>query len=158
MPMMGQSVVRSIGSSQIFGRCILNVAFPFSAVSENASGGAEQVVARLDRAIVESGGTSLVIAREDSFVNGRLIPLSTARGRITSEMQDDVWGEVREKIERALYEEPVDLIHFHGSDFHQYLPETVVTKLITLHLQPCRYHEEVFKTALSKNAILHCVS
>jgi hypothetical protein len=156
--MMADSVVRSFGGPQILGRCILNVAFPFSAVSDEAPGGTEQVVATLDHAIVESGGRSLVVGREDSSVSGVLIPVSMACGRITPETQEIIWSQVRDNIVRTLYEEPIDLIHFHGSDFHRYLPETVVPKLITLHLPPDRYPEEVFKTALRKNAFLHCVS
>jgi hypothetical protein len=158
MAMSPDSVVSSFSGPQIFGRCILNVASPFFGVSDDATDGAEQVIARLDHAIVESGGKSLVIACENSRVSGMLIPVSTARGRLTPEIQDRIWTEVRENMERTLYAEPVDLIHFHGGDFHRYFPETVVPKLITLHRAPNSYPKEVFSTALRKNAFLHCVS
>ena len=52
---------------------LLSVAYPFAPVSGDASGGSEQVLAHLDRALVEAGSQSLVIAPEGSKVTGELI-------------------------------------------------------------------------------------
>jgi len=41
---------------------ILNIAFPFAPTSMDSVGGAEQVLAELDRALVAEGHTSLVVA------------------------------------------------------------------------------------------------
>lgn len=148
---MTDLVVGSFCGSHILGRCILNVAFPLSAVSDDAIGPAEQLVLRLDHAIVESGGVSIVMAREDSCVNGSLIPVSFGP-------TSNIWREIREKIERALYEEPIDLIHFHGVDFYHYFPKTEIPTLITLHLPPSHYPRQIFSAPRYKNAFLHCVS
>jgi hypothetical protein len=148
---------RSLGTPQILGRCILNVAFPFSAVHHNANGDAEQLVAKLDEAISESGGKSLVIAREDSCVTGELIPIPSTHGRVSAQHEADIWTEVRDAIERTSYEESVDLIHFHGIDFHRYMSESAIPKLVTLHQRAGLYPKEVFRHARAQNAFLHCV-
>ncbi|MGZ5543603.1 MAG: glycosyltransferase [Limisphaerales bacterium] len=154
--MTGQSV--SLGGSHIFGKCILNVAFPFAPVSQDAVGGAEQILARIERGLVDAGGDSLVIANEDSEVHGALIPLPTVKGPITPEKQQLVWNECRRSIEEAVRDYDVDLIHFHGIDFHQYLPNVRVPKLATLHLPPTWYPADIFARARRQNALLHCVS
>jgi hypothetical protein len=52
---------------------ILNVAFPFAPVSTDAVGGAEQILARLDAALVDSGHESYVIACDGSNTAGHLL-------------------------------------------------------------------------------------
>jgi glycosyltransferase involved in cell wall biosynthesis len=63
----------------------------------------------------------------------------------------------RRKIEEALARWPVDLIHMHGVDFYEYLPETDLPVLVTLHLPLSFYPEQVLRD-LPRNIHLHCVS
>jgi glycosyltransferase involved in cell wall biosynthesis len=156
--MTGQFSAGFFGRSQIFGKTILNVAFPFNAVSENAVGGAEQVVARLDKAIVENGGTSLVVATADSDVCGTLLPIPAMRGPITPEKENAIWRECRSRIAEAVREHNVDLVHLHGIDFHRYWLDIFIPQLVTLHLPVSWYPREIFKAARGKNTLLHCVS
>lgn len=147
-----------VGGSQMAGKCILNVAFPFAAVSEDAVGGAEQVLARIERGIVDAGGNSIVVATEDSRVHGALIPVPTIKGAITPEKQQWIWRECNEAIRRAVRDYNVDLIHFHGVDFHRYLPDVPIPKMVTLHLPTSWYPAHVFSAPRRNNALLHCVS
>lgn len=148
----------SDGGSQLSGKSILNVAFPFAAVSEDAVGGAEQVLARIEHGLVEAGGNSLVIATEDSRVHGTLIPVPTIKGAITPEKQQPIWRQCAEAIRQTVREHDVDLIHFHGIDFHRYLPDLPLPKLVTLHLPTSWYPVEIFSAPRRKNVLLHCVS
>jgi glycosyltransferase involved in cell wall biosynthesis len=47
-------------------------------------------------------------------------------------------------IERVLRGFPIKLIHFHGLDFHSYLPRAPVPKLATLHLPLGWYSSSIF--------------
>jgi hypothetical protein len=40
---------------------------------------------------------------------------------------------------------PIDLIHMHGADFHEYLPDAGVPVLVTLHLPVEQYPEAIFR-------------
>lgn len=148
----------SVGGSQISGKCVLNVAFPFAAVSEDAVGGAEQILARVERGLVEAGGRSVVVATEDSRVHGTLVPVPIVKGAITPEKQERIWRECAEAIGQAVRDYDVDLIHFHGIDFYRYLPDLPLPKLVTLHLPPSWYPAEIFSMPRRINVFLHCVS
>ena len=52
---------------------VLSVAFPFAPVRPEVAGGAEQILLALDRALVDGGHRSIVIAAENSLVAGELI-------------------------------------------------------------------------------------
>ena len=47
-------------------RTILSVAFPFARVSDTTTGGAEQILKVLDKAITDSGNRSVVLAQKGS--------------------------------------------------------------------------------------------
>ena len=113
---------------------ILSVAFPFAPVGTNAVGGAEQVLAQLDDALVRAGHRSLVVACDGSKVAGTLIPIPTSRGLIDDDARTAAHAQVRDAIRRTLDREPVDLIHLHGLDFTAYLPPPGTPALATLHL------------------------
>src|SRR5690349_13606434 len=51
---------------------VLQVAYPFAPVTSDAVGGAEQIVAALDRALTVGGHRSLVVACAGSRVRGEL--------------------------------------------------------------------------------------
>ena len=65
---------------------VLSVAYPLAPVGPDAVGGAEQVLAQLDKALVERGHRSLVVACEGSRTAGKLI----ATPRWDGPLQDEV--------------------------------------------------------------------
>lgn len=99
---------------------VLSVAYPLFPVGPDSAGGAEQILYLLDREIVRSGRRSLVVAKPDSSISGELVP----------------------SIEEALRENSIDLIHFHGLDFNDHVPETNVRMLATMHLPLAWYPQE----------------
>jgi glycosyltransferase involved in cell wall biosynthesis len=138
---------------------ILHVAYAFAAVRADASGGAEQVLGWLDRALVRSGHRSLVIAREDSSVAGDLIGVPPVDGSLESWT---TWHRAHEHhraaIARTLREFDVDLVHMHGLNFNHYLPrDPEVPVLVTLHLPPSWYGPTKLAPARPRT-FLNCVS
>lgn len=113
---------------------ILSVAYPSAPVGFDTPGGAEQVVAMLDRAIVRAGHRSIVQARQDSTVEG-ILHTGTA--------------------DQALSRFPIDVVHMHGVDFHRHLPRTSRPVLVTLHLPREFYPAEMPRLP---NLLYHCVS
>src|SRR5690242_20512452 len=101
---------------------ILNVAYPFAPVGPDAIGGAEQVVSHLDRALVESGHRSLVVAAEGSQISGTLLPVALHRGAIDDAARARAWRRHRAAIAAALATTEVDVVHLHGIDFPAYIP------------------------------------
>ncbi len=57
---------------------VLSVAYPLAPVGPDAVGGAEQVLAMLDAALVAAGHRSLVVACAGSAAAGRLLPIPAA--------------------------------------------------------------------------------
>jgi glycosyltransferase involved in cell wall biosynthesis len=79
-------------------------------------------------------------------------------GPITEQQRQRTWDAHRRNIERALASHPVDLVHMHGIDFHEYLPSpAAVPVLVTLHLPPSWYPPQVFDGS-RPDVHLHCVS
>lgn len=136
---------------------VLSVAYPLTRVGEDAAGGSEQILTLIDRALTQAGHQSFVIAAEGSSVHGTLIPSPVARGKIDEREQR--WGrKIHQRlIQDALSTYPVDLIHMHSLDFHQYLPDTDLPILATLHLPPDWYPASIFRSS-RKNLHLNCVS
>ena len=98
---------------------ILSVAYPLAPVSLNSVGGAEQVLAMVERAIVAAGHQSVVVAMEGSMVAGRLCAVQRCEGALDESAKRRAQASVRDAIAAA---GPVDLIHMHGIDFLEYLP------------------------------------
>ncbi len=122
---------------------VLQVAFPFAPVSPDTAGGAEQVLAAIDRRLVASGHRSVVIACEGSAVSGRLAPIPRFAGAaIEQEDRARAHAAIRAAMQRVLCEEAVDVVHLHGIDFAAYLPPGDVPILVTLHLPPEWYPRE----------------
>ena len=136
---------------------ILNVAYPFAPVRHDTAGGAEQVVAMLDRALVRAGHQSLVIACEGSGVCGRLLPGPDTTGILDRAMQEQVRRTYRELIGNSVERCHPDLVHLHGIDFLEYLPAAGVPVLATLHLPPSWYVPAVFSIDRPRTW-LNCVS
>jgi glycosyltransferase involved in cell wall biosynthesis len=118
---------------------VLSVAYPLAPVTADPAGGAEQVLAQLDRALVAAGHRSIVIASAGSSVAGELVAIPAHDGEITDAVREDVQAAVRAAIAEALAREPVDIVHLHGLDFASYLPAAGPPVVVTLHL-PLDWH------------------
>ena len=137
---------------------VLSVAYPFAPVGPDAVGGAEQVLSQLDAALEAAGHRSIVVASEGSTTAGRLIATGAVAGAITRAQRELTWAEHRRHVALALASHAVDLFHMHGVDFVEYLPPaSAVPVLVTLHLPPAWYAQEVFD-GMPANVHLQCVS
>jgi glycosyltransferase involved in cell wall biosynthesis len=98
-----------------------------------------------------------VIAADGSHVRGTLIPSPTADGLLDSGVRK--WGQEvhRRLLRETLSRYPVDLVHMHSLDFHQYLPPAGTPTLATLHLPPHWYPDRIFRLR-RKQFYLNCVS
>ena len=136
---------------------VLSVAFPFAPVGHDAVGGAEQVLAQLDAALVRAGHVSVVVACQGSSPAGTLVATRRTTGAITESVRRRAHAAHRGAIERALRRWPIDVVHMHGLDFHDYLPPAGPPVLVTLHLPLDRYPPN-FSRPQRPNTFLHCVS
>jgi glycosyltransferase involved in cell wall biosynthesis len=118
---------------------ILNVSYPLATVTDDAAGGAEQVLAMLDQAIVRNGHRSLVIAPNGSKCQGRLIATEKVSGVLDDSAKRLARLLHREAIRKTLLNFDVDLVHLHGIDFPEYFPDADLPKVVTLHL-PCEWY------------------
>lgn len=114
---------------------VLSVAYPLAPVTADPPGGAEQVLAQLDRAVTAAGHRSLVIAPAGSHVAGELIPLPP----VPATIGDAERAAAQAAARAALAATRADLIHLHGLDFADYLPPSGPTVLATLHMPPAWY-------------------
>ncbi|HKO18523.1 MAG TPA: hypothetical protein VJU82_06520, partial [Acidobacteriaceae bacterium] len=82
---------------------VLNIAYPLAPTSPDSVGGAEQVLAALDRALVRAGHMSLVVAAVGSEVAGQLCPVPVSVGEvITQEDKRLTRVQVQAAIDAAL--------------------------------------------------------
>lgn len=133
------------------------MAYPLAPVGANAVGGAEQVLAQLDRALADAGHRSIVIARADSETAGELIPIPKFEAPYSDAVRKAAQVCCLDAIERVLITEPVDFVHMHGIDFQSYLPSDGVPVLATLHLPVAWYPPEIGGIARPRT-FMHCVS
>jgi glycosyltransferase involved in cell wall biosynthesis len=118
---------------------VASVAFSLAPVGAPGAGGAEEILGTLDRALVEAGHVSLVVAWRGSRTAGTLIGTPPEPGPFDEVARERARAEQRRALTAALARYPVDLIHLHGLDFDQVLPNTKVPVLVTLHLPLDRY-------------------
>lgn len=136
---------------------ILNVAYPLAGVRPDTAGGAEQILAHLDAALVAAGHRSLVVASEDSQVKGELIATPRPGGVLDAETRRKAQEQHRIAIEGVLRSRKIDLVHFHGIDFDRYLPSSGPPVLVTLHMPLPWYSPEALSPRRPRT-FLHCVS
>lgn len=134
---------------------VLSVAYPLARVGPDAVGGAEQILAHLDHALVEAGHRSIVVAQHGSCVAGTLVPVAPETGALDESARERAWERHRTAIARTIATCPVDLVHLHGIDFHAYMPPKIPV-LATLHLPPSWYPPEALRP-IRPNVWLHCV-
>jgi glycosyltransferase involved in cell wall biosynthesis len=118
---------------------VVSVAYALAPVGPDATGGAEQILSALDRALVAAGHRSLVIACEGSDVAGELLATGPLPAKFTDELSVRAWQRHRQRINEALHHWSVDVVHCHGLDFAEYLPPLGVPSLVTLHLPADHY-------------------
>jgi glycosyltransferase involved in cell wall biosynthesis len=136
---------------------VLSVAYPLAPVSPSTAGGAEQVLSMLDEGLVQRGHASLVIAPAGSHCRGKLLPIPPVSPTLDNTRHAFACAETRAAIDSALHRFPVDLVHLHGIDFMEYLPDPGVPVVVTLHLPPSWYSPFVFRLA-RPDTYLVCVS
>lgn len=134
---------------------ILSVAYPLLPVGPDSAGGAEQILSLIERGLASAGHTSIVIAAPGSRTAGELIESAAAEGEITEDAREQAQEVHRERIRQVLERLSIDLIHFHGLDFHTYLPTGTVPLLATLHLPVSLYPAWIFD---EPKLNLNCVS
>lgn len=123
---------------------VLQVAYPLAPVGPDAVGGAEQVLAALDRAVVEAGHRSLVVASAGSRVRGELLATRAHEGPFDEDATQSARARHRRAIVDAIETRAPDVVHLHGVDFPAYAPPPGTPALATLHLPPSFYPPEAF--------------
>jgi glycosyltransferase involved in cell wall biosynthesis len=134
---------------------VLNVSYSLGCVSPRTAGGAEHVLLTLDRYLSCNGHRSLVIAPTGSRTHGLLLATPRIEGDLDEDAKIRARANHARAIRRALAMFPIDIIHLHGVDFFDYLPENQVAVVVTLHL-PLNWYP---RSALSlRRASTHLVS
>src|SRR5947209_14898605 len=100
---------------------VLQVAFPFAPVGVDSVGGAEQVLAACDEAVVRAGHNSIVVACEGSRVAGELIAVPRVAPGDDAAARHAAHATHKQAIDAAMAKFGVDLVHCHGIDFAAYL-------------------------------------
>ncbi len=134
---------------------VLSVAYPFAPVGPHAVGGAEQILTMLEERLVARGVRSSTVACEGSLPAGTLFSTALPGGLITAETRVEVTRDHQQALDRALAG-GVDLVHMHGIDFHEYRVPAHVPVLVTLHMPPSWYPNEIW--SLPPHYQLQCVS
>ncbi len=113
---------------------VCSVSYPFAPVTADPAGGAEQVLATLDRALTAAGHRSIVVAPEGSSVTGELLTVPAPDGPIEGEVWERTHAAVRARIAEVIERDRPNVVHLHGIDFGSYLPALGSPVLVTLHL------------------------
>jgi glycosyltransferase involved in cell wall biosynthesis len=135
---------------------VLSVAYPFAPVRPDVAGGAEQILATLDRSLVSAGCRSLVLACAGSQACGELTTIAVPDESIDDCACARTWASWRDAIADLQRRLQPDVTHLHGVDFTQYLPRSGRT-VVTLHL-PLDWYEAAALQAPRADLLLHTVS
>jgi len=136
---------------------VLSIAYPLAPIGPDAAGGSEQILTQLDRRLVSDGHNSVVIACQGSRAEGRLIEIPLDSAELGDEVRAAAQRRYRAAIRHAMARWDFDVIHMHSLDFHRYLPPEGPPVLVTLHLPPDWYPEQVFRPERPRTW-LQCVS
>jgi hypothetical protein len=137
---------------------VLNVAYPLAPVGPGCVGGAEEIVRILDAGLVARGHQSIVIAQEGSVVQGTLVPIRRLDPPFDERVRREGSRLVSEAIAYARRQWPVDIVHFHGLDFHECLAAAGdLASAATLHLPVAWYGPAALRSAAARVHLL-CVS
>lgn len=136
---------------------VLSVSYPLARVSLSTAGGAEQVLTTLDKALVVADHKSLVLAPAGSRCDGLLIPAQIPNGLLDENAKFNARRTFKLLLDRTLRSYPVDVVHMHGLDFHEYLPDHDIPIVVSLHLPLSWYQNDALRL-LRSNLRLVCVS
>jgi glycosyltransferase involved in cell wall biosynthesis len=136
---------------------VLNVSYPLAQVCERTAGGAEQILATIDEALVRGGHRSLVMAPLGSRCAGLVLPVAVSSNQFDGHGRRRVRQQFRDTLRRALTRFSIDIVHLHGIDFLDYLPEPGIPVVVTLHLPPSWYSAEAFVLRRPQTYLI-CVS
>ena len=136
---------------------VLSIGYSLAPAGPDAAGGAEQVLSALDRALVAAGHRSIVIAPQGSDIAGTLVATAPVPAAITDRARHFMRQRQRAAIAEALLRWPVDLIHMHGLDFAEHLPEPGLPTLLTLHL-PAEFYPTGAMSVTRPRTWFNCVS
>jgi glycosyltransferase involved in cell wall biosynthesis len=136
---------------------VLNIGYALAPVGPDATGGAEQVLSALDHAVVAAGYRSIVVAPDGSQTAGTLVTTASLPAPITEEARHFMQRRQREAIAEALARWPSDVVHAHGLDFAEHLPEAGIPTLVTLHL-PAEFYPAGAISAARPRTWFNCVS
>ncbi|WP_407048851.1 hypothetical protein [Methyloraptor flagellatus] len=104
------------------GLTILSIAYTHAPVGPDVSGGAEQILHLLDRALVARGHRSVVVAQAGSSIAGELVAYRGADGLIDGVARAAAERRARAAVDEALLGCRPDVVHMHGIDFATTLP------------------------------------
>ncbi len=136
---------------------VLAIAYPFAPVAPDTAGGAEQILLRIDNALVRNGHRSIIIARENSQTSGLLMPVPKMKGLIDEARRREAHEAVRRTTREALRDFDIDIVHMHGVDFYEYLPPEGLPVLVTLHL-PISFYPAWALQPANPDIHFNCVS
>ena len=139
------------------GLTVLSIAYALAPVAPDTAGGAEQVLAALDEALVAAGHNSLVVAAAGSRTAGTLLATPPLPAAFTDAARRRAETAQRRRVEAALRDWPVDVVHCHGLDFAEHLPPRRPPTLVTLHLAAEAYDAESLAAA-GPGTWFNCVS
>ncbi len=136
---------------------VLSVGYPLAKVSDSTAGGAEQVLSSLDAALVRRGHHSLVLAPAGSRGRGLLVSVPLPSGILDGRAKRESQRKFKQLLDQTLDHYRVDVVHMHGLDFSEYLPECDVPVVVTLHLPLTWYGRDVLRDS-RPNIMRVCVS
>ena len=136
---------------------VLSVSYSLAHVSRRTAGGAEQVLATLDEALVRAGHKSLVLAPAGSRSDGLLIPAQIPAGILDDGAKREARRLFKRLVNRALDDHAVDIVHMHGLDFYDCLPDREIPVVVSLHL-PLTWYAPGALDGVPPEVTLVCVS
>jgi glycosyltransferase involved in cell wall biosynthesis len=136
---------------------VLSVSYPLAKVSPGTAGGAEQVLSTIDKALVRDGHRSLVLAPEGSRCEGLLIPAQVPSRVLDGVAKSEARKVFKHLLDRTLTRYSVDVVHMHGLDFSEYLPDGDIPVVVSLHL-PLEWYAPPALQPKRENTTLVCVS
>ncbi len=136
---------------------VLSVSYSLGHVSRKTAGGAEQVLTTIDEALMRAGHRSLVLAPAGSRCDGLLVPAQIPRGILDDNAKHEARRIFKQQIDRILNEFSVDVVHMHGLDFYDYMPERELPIVVSLHLPLSWYAPNAF-CRLGPNVTMVAVS
>jgi glycosyltransferase involved in cell wall biosynthesis len=74
------------------------------------------------------------MAPKNSRIPGRLISIPETKSIITEKVKLETYAMLKKRITKIISEKNIELLHFHGVDFFNYLPDTETPFLATFHL------------------------